>query len=51
MAPVSKETSRSQAAACTQLVPLEPVASPQKCPDFWHLWASLEEEELSWDTH
>ena len=21
------------------------------CPTFWHLWATLEEEELSWATH
>ena len=23
----------------------------QGCPIFWRLWATLEEEELSWDTH
>ena len=21
----------------------------QGCPNFWHLWATLEEEELPWD--
>ena len=21
------------------------------CPTFWHLWATLEEEELPWATH
>ena len=23
----------------------------QRCPTFWHLWATLEEGELSWATH
>ena len=23
----------------------------QGCPTFWHLWATLEEEELFWATH
>ena len=23
----------------------------QGCPTLWRLWATLEEEELSWDTH
>ena len=27
------------------------VPPPQGCPTFWHLWATLEEEELSWATH
>ena len=25
--------------------------SLEGCPNFWHLWATLEEEELSWATH
>ena len=23
----------------------------QGCKTFWHLWATMEEEELSWATH
>ena len=26
-------------------------SSQQGSPTFWHLWATLEEEELSWATH